>query len=110
MSNKTSASGTRVREHEHKDIHLYKFTEDEINSVTNIDDEKKWGTLFNVFVGGMLSCIISILISVVNDERQWKYYTIATVVLFILSVFSWNEYIRFKNKREEKLKELLGEY
>ena len=82
----------------------------EINSVTNIDDEKKWGTLFNVFVGGMLSCIISALISVANDERQWKYYTIATVVLFILSVFSWNEYIRFKNKREEKLKELLGEY
>lgn len=109
MDNSTSASGTKVKEHPHKEIDIYKFTKEEIYYVTNIEDEKRWYTIFEILLGSLVSCVITASICYLRSDDIYLYYIFVIIVLAFFSTFSWNEYRRLSKVRISKLNELLND-
>ena len=103
-----STSGTtRTIEHPHPDIHKYKFTEEEIFSITNIDDEKKHRDRFIFLLGIGVPCLISAAVSYYECNKSWIIYGITALITIIFSILSRNDYKQASNKREQLLNKIM---
>lgn len=102
-----SSSGTRVLEHEHPDIHMYKFTEEEIFSVTSIDEERKYENRCSVSIGAGVSCFVSMCVNI-YEGKTWIFYALFTIGAFCFTYLTRKDYLATSKKRKDILNKLMN--